>query len=91
MNAATLLLNSYLERVEQMSSKKRKIDLSQVDLKELLPDQQLKYEIAEELGLLDKVKEFGWKSLTAQETGRIGGLMTKKKRQDVQKEKAKEP
>ncbi len=91
MNTATLLLNSYLERVEQMSSKKRKIDLSQVDLKELLPDQQLKYEIAEELGLLDKVKEFGWKSLTAQETGRIGGLMTKKKRQDVQKEKAKEP
>ena len=91
MNAATLPLNSYLERVEQMSSKKRKIDLSQVDLKELLPDQQLKYEIAEELGLLDKVKEFGWKSLTAQETGRIGGLMTKKKRQDVQKEKAKEP
>ena len=91
MNAATLLLNSYLERVEQMSSKKRKIDLSQVDLMELLPDQQLKYEIAEELGLLDKVKEFGWKSLTAQETGRIGGLMTKKKRQDVQKEKAKEP
>ena len=91
MNAATLLLNSYLERVEQMSSKKRKIDLSQVDLKELLPDQQLKYELAEELGLLDKVKEFGWKSLTAQETGRIGGLMTKKKRQDVQKEKAKEP
>ena len=91
MNTATLLLNSDLERVEQMSSKKRKIDLSQVDLKELLPDQQLKYEIAEELGLLDKVKEFGWKSLTAQETGRIGGLMTKKKRQDVQKEKAKEP
>ena len=91
MNTATLLLNSYLERVEQMSSKKRKIDLSQVDLKELLPDQQLKYESAEELGLLDKVKEFGWKSLTAQETGRIGGLMTKKKRQDVQKEKAKEP
>ena len=91
MNTATLLLNSYLERVEQMSSKKRKIDLSQVDLKELLPDQQLKYEIAEELGLLDKVKEFGWKSLTAQETGRIGGLMTKKKRQDVQNEKAKEP
>jgi hypothetical protein len=91
MNTATLLLNFYLERVEQMSSKKRKIDLSQVDLKELLPDQQLKYEIAEELGLLDKVKEFGWKSLTAQETGRIGGLMTKKKRQDVQKEKAKEP
>ncbi|NMA83503.1 MAG: small, acid-soluble spore protein, alpha/beta type [Epulopiscium sp.] len=42
---------------------------------------QLKYEIAEELGLLDKVREQGWKSLTAKETGRIGGLMTKKKKQ----------
>ena len=48
---------------------------------ELSPDDQLKYEIAEELGLLDKVRENGWKSLTAKETGRIGGLMTKKKRE----------
>lgn len=39
---------------------------------------KLKYEIAEELGLLDKVKEEGWKSLTSKETGRIGGLMTKR-------------
>jgi len=38
---------------------------------------KLKYEIAEELGLLDKVKKDGWKSLTAKESGRIGGLMTK--------------
>lgn len=40
----------------------------------------LKYEIAEELGLTDKVKELGWSGLTAEETGRIGGLMTKKKK-----------
>ena len=40
--------------------------------------EKLKYEIAEELGLLDKVKEEGWKSLTSKETGRIGGLMTKR-------------
>jgi len=40
--------------------------------------EKLKYEIAEELGLLDKVKEGGWKSLTSKETGRIGGLMTKR-------------
>lgn len=40
----------------------------------------MKYEIAEELGLLDKVMEYGWKSLTSKETGRIGGLVTKKKR-----------
>ena len=39
-----------------------------------------KYEIAEELGLLDKVLEGGWKSLSAKETGRIGGLMTRRKK-----------
>lgn len=43
--------------------------------------EQLKYEIAGELGLLDKVKALGWKSLTAKETGRIGGLVTKRKKQ----------
>ena len=42
--------------------------------------ERLKYEIAEELGLLEKVKEGGWKSLTSKETGRIGGLMTKRGR-----------
>lgn len=47
----------------------------------LSPDDQMKYEIAEELGLLEKVREQGWKSLSAKETGRIGGLMTKKKRE----------
>ena len=52
-----------------------------VDLKNLEPAEQLKYEIAEELGLLDKVVAEGWKSLSAKETGRIGGLMTKKKKE----------
>ena len=42
---------------------------------------RMKYEIAEELGLLEKVKREGWKSLSAKETGRIGGLMTRKKRE----------
>jgi len=41
----------------------------------------LKYEIAAELGLLDKVKDNGWKSLTAKESGKIGGLMTKRKKE----------
>ena len=52
----------------------------------LSPDQKMKLEIAEELGLLDKVQEGGWKSLTHKETGRIGGLMTKKKRELKNKE-----
>ncbi|WP_238906586.1 small, acid-soluble spore protein, alpha/beta type [Clostridium sp. YIM B02506] len=42
--------------------------------------EKLKYEIAEELGLKDKVDEFGWGGLTAEETGRIGGIMTKRKK-----------
>ncbi len=44
-------------------------------------NEKLKYEIAEELGLLDKVLEGGWKSLTSKETGKIGGLITKKRRE----------
>lgn len=43
-------------------------------------DEKLKYEVAEELGLIDKVKKFGWKGLTAKETGRIGGIITKRKK-----------
>lgn len=49
--------------------------------KELTENDLLKFEIAEELGLLDKINATGWKSLTAKESGRIGGLMTKKKRE----------
>ena len=41
---------------------------------------KLKYEIAKELGLLEKVKRLGWKGLTAKETGRIGGVMTRRKK-----------
>lgn len=44
-------------------------------------DEKMKYEIAEELGVLDKVLESGWKSLSAKETGRIGGLMTRKRKE----------
>ena len=40
------------------------------------PEDILKLEIAEELGLGDKVKEKGWKSLTSRESGKIGGIMS---------------
>lgn len=49
-------------------------------------EDKLKYEVASELGLLDKVMKYGWKSLSAKETGRIGGLVTKRKKA-VQMEK----
>lgn len=49
---------------------------------EFTPDMMMKYEIAEELGLIDKVKKYGWGGLTAKETGRIGGIMTSRKKEN---------
>lgn len=60
-----------------MGTKKEK----EIDLNNLKPEEMMKYEIAEELGYLDKVMATGWKSLTAKESGRIGGIMTKRKRE----------
>lgn len=54
-------------------------------LEELTQEEKMKYEIAEELGLLDKVMQEGWRSLSSKETGRIGGLMTKKRREAEKK------
>lgn len=57
-------------------SEKKKIELDKIK-----PEEKLKYEIAKELGYLDKVMATGWESLTAKESGRIGGIITKRKRQ----------
>lgn len=57
-------------------SKKKEIRLD-----ELTEEEKMKYEIAEELGLLDKVLREGWRSLSSKETGKIGGLVTKKRRE----------
>ena len=65
-----------------MTKKKEK----KIDWENLEPEEKLKYEIAEELGLLDRVKEEGWKSLSAKETGRIGGLMTRRRREKKARE-----
>ena len=51
------------------------------DINDMTPEEQLKFEIAEELGLGAKVLENGWRSLTSKESGRIGGLMTKKRKE----------
>ena len=47
-------------------------------------NEKIKYEIARELGLIDKVLKDGWKSLSPKETGRIGGLVNKRKKAQVQ-------
>ena len=49
--------------------------------KELTPDDLIKFEIAKELGLMEKVEQYGWGGLTARETGRIGGIMTRRKKE----------
>ena len=51
------------------------------DPRNMKPEEVLKFEIATELGLSDKVINGGWRCLTAKESGRIGGLITKKKRE----------
>ena len=75
------------------AEKRRRSDMAKTkkqkpfDPTDLTPEEKMKFEIAEELGLLERVRESGWKSLSAKETGRIGGLMTKRRREQ---EKAKE-
>ena len=58
-------------------------ELIKQDAKELVKflREKIKYEIADELGLKEKVDEYGWAGLTAEETGRIGGIMTKRKKE----------
>ena len=69
-----------------MGKKKEK----KIDLNNIKPEEAMKYEIAKELGYLDKVMASGWQSLTARESGRIGGIMTKRKREEQRKSKEQE-
>ena len=62
-----------------MPKSKRK-EKDSFDPANMKPEEVLKFEIASELGLADKVINGGWRSLTAKESGRIGGLITKRKK-----------
>lgn len=42
--------------------------------------ERMKYQVAMELGLLDKVMENGWAGLTAEESGRVGGIVSSRLR-----------
>ena len=55
------------------------------DIQNMEGRERLKYEIAEELGILDKVLIDGWRSLSAKETGKIGGMMTSRKKSNIKK------
>lgn len=56
-----------------------------VHLDQLTKEEKMKYEIAEELGLLDRVMKDGWKSLSSKETGRIGGILARKRKSKGEK------
>ncbi len=59
-----------------MAEKKEK----PIRLDDLTGEERMKYEIADELGLLDRVMTQGWKSLSSKETGRIGGMLARRKK-----------
>lgn len=44
------------------------------------PEEIMKWEIAKELGVYDKVLTGGWKSLSAKESGRIGGILSSRRK-----------
>ena len=52
-----------------------------IDVEHMTPEEQLNFEIPEERGLGDRVLKEGWRCLTSNESGRIGGLITKRKKQ----------
>ncbi len=49
--------------------------------KEKKQEDPMKLEIAAELGLLDQVRKEGWGSLSAKDTGRIGGLLAMRRKE----------
>lgn len=60
---------------------KEKIEIHTMEDVRLLPEkEQMKWEIADELGLFDKVVEKGWKGLTSKESGRVGGILSARNR-----------
>jgi len=61
------------------------IEKSKKTPKPLTAHDIMKIEIAKELGLMDKVDATGWKSLTAKESGRIGGILARRKKANAPK------
>ncbi|MDD6211986.1 MAG: small, acid-soluble spore protein, alpha/beta type [Clostridiales bacterium] len=57
------------------------------DLANLTEHEERKLEIAEEIGVYDKVIHQGWRSLSARESGKIGGILSRRKREEKEREK----
>lgn len=55
------------------------------DIEKLKGEEREKWEIALELGFFDKIVDSGWKSLTARESGKVGGVMASRHRNKSEK------
>ncbi len=66
-------MENTVKRSKKSKMKKRSLDWD-----------DMKIEIAKELGLWEKVEENGWPGLTAEESGRIGGILAKKRKENKQ-------
>ena len=64
----------YKKKPEKMTPREKELEV-------------MKLEIADELGLGDKVVEKGWENMTARETGRIGGVMSRRLRAEKEQKK----
>ncbi len=51
--------------------------MARVNFTPMTRQERLKYEVAAEMGLLEKLLEVGWSGLTARETGLIGARVKK--------------
>ncbi|MBS4008505.1 MAG: small, acid-soluble spore protein, alpha/beta type [Clostridium sp.] len=61
------MLAKYLKKAEKMTARELELE-------------KIKLEIAEELGFGNRVRESGWGEMTARETGRVGGIMSRRLR-----------
>lgn len=76
--------------MQRQTEKKKKEKDGPIDISKIKPEETLKYEIAKELGVYDKVIANGWRSLTAKESGRIGGIMTRRRMEERKRTEAAE-
>ena len=54
-----------------------------IDISKIAPEDKIKYEMAKELGLYDQVIRQGWGSLSAKQTGKIGGMIAGRRRKST--------
>lgn len=61
------------------------------DIDKLTPKEMMRFEIARELGLDQKIVTGGWGALSAQESGRIGGIIASRKRKHAVQDSTNNP